>query len=108
MTWDDLVEESLKYIDLSRFPLRMKLRVRPPDQWDGRMPHMLVINMYVADRENPDNEIVVQFSKPISPLVQTASNAVDFVYLTVKAAVMHELDECWLVGGERVRDPHRR
>lgn len=24
----------------------------------------------------------------------------------VREAVLHELDECWLVDGQRVRDPH--
>jgi hypothetical protein len=105
------VEEALallRSIDVSRFP--MPLRVEPFTAWvRGRdSVHIeLWIHAMVSDRESGQ---VIRLKFTASESFAIGPGLIEMVQRWVhgelRAAVVHELDECFLVGGKRVADPH--
>jgi hypothetical protein len=107
------VKEALAYlasIDLSRFPMPLQLEVWRVEVVDIVAPLLALevwVHSIVADRVT-GSPIKVKFTGAhtflVGPgLVHTVARA---VREQVREAVLHELDECFLVGGARLYDPH--
>ncbi len=69
----------------------------------------ILVNMTGNDREtNKPQKFVQTHNIPYWEIehLRDDEDAIDLIYCELRAVVLHELDECLLVCGRRVRDPH--
>lgn len=94
-------------IELKGFPVNIEMWVER-DIYDGRM--FLHCKMPIADRDSGKADFLhtVSVDAPSSDLAWAAdpARAVAFVHKTLRSMLLHELDECFVVDGKRVFDPH--
>jgi hypothetical protein len=93
-------------LDVSRFPLPMRIesRIIPAPYADIVV---IEVTTYVKDRLNPELMIDVVFSERFNMDLFNRIPHEELLYGIVRRLVLHELDECWLVHGQRVHDPHK-
>lgn len=94
--WMELVRRT----DISRFGIKMRMEVI----WrSGRAPALL-ISMVANDRDTGE-EVTLSFSAPMPPWFGPEKGV---LWLRERLAqfLIHELDECMLVDGKRIYDPH--
>lgn len=122
----DPIQKLVKSIDLSRFPLKITLRWFP-DKMKSAGPvsgssfqeygeaGFVELSMVTQNREtgrplNVSGIVAVTMipgGLSEEETTQLLTNAEDTVYNGIMRLVLHELSECYLVGGKRIRDPHR-
>jgi hypothetical protein len=104
--------EPVDGICLSRFPLPMTIESRREMQyvpgshrcWGGVS---LRCTMQVQERDT-GRITDLNFEQIFSPEdIERAGDIEALVWRFVSDAVMHELAECWMVDGQRGRDPHQ-
>lgn len=107
-------------LDVSRFPAQMQLFSKmyctevlhtahgPVLSTRPRLVADLQCIMTVRDRDYPDRITLVTFQRSVSleDVERRMLGLENAVYDFIREAVLHELDECWLVNGIRTRDPH--
>jgi hypothetical protein len=123
LAWSKAAREAEDAIDLSRFPLALRIRM------EMRMPIgvEIAVQMAVVDRDAPAGKrdrMTVGTSEMVS--LEQLEELADFVargditrgsdarkhalvdraLLFVRSIVLHELDECTQVNGVRIYDPH--
>lgn len=74
------------------------------DVGSGNDPRILVL-IETKERDSGD-DIIVQLGDPIPHTIETADEALDFIYERVRAAWLHELNEAMHVLGVRRMDLH--
>lgn len=121
--WAKAAREAEDAIDLSRFPLKLQVQMQPE-----QVGVTIVVRMESIDRDAPagsskrarfqaddgvSHEVLERhvFALIDSGRAKTATDArkmvlVEFALRFVRSIVLHELDECTLVNGERIYDPH--
>lgn len=118
--WAEAAREAESSIDLSRFPLRLQVHMRL-----GHVGVTIAVQMRAEDRDAPGKQTRFEAEDGVShhELERMAYSFLDFgkakeagearkkalverTLLVVRSIVLHELDECTLVDGERIYDPH--
>jgi hypothetical protein len=97
-------------LDLSRFPVPIVIESKAGDPYPGHEEFTIVqlrATMRVNDRDAPERQVEVRFGRNVRELELRSRGEEEILYDIVRQALEHELRECWLVGGARVRDPHR-
>lgn len=87
-------------IDVSTFALPLRLAVKV---FEGNL--VLYIAMPTAPDRIGGGSKGRSFSK-ITPLPPSQRSALNWVRSVIRDAVLHELDECLIVDGTRLWDPH--
>lgn len=106
--WEDAQAEhsrnwkaAIAKVDLTRFP--MSIRVESFTQVFGGLALWLTAN--VVNRDEPGKTIPLT-SQRVLPAYSTEERAFDFIRACARDFIIHELDECILVDGKRIYDPH--
>lgn len=98
----------LASIDFSRFPVPIRFSWRFEEEITESL--VLKFEMPVFDRDTgkPSRISTVRsISVRDLPYILKLKHLVGLVREEVRKTLLHEIDECFLVGGERVFDPHR-
>lgn len=80
-------------------PIRIKVEVR----LDGVAVHL---ELDAPDIHTGEHQTVHHMHHAYVDQVLTEDQMLDVILRMVRSAVLHELDECLLVNGEQVNDPH--
>jgi hypothetical protein len=98
--------EHVRGLNVSRFPLPMVVESR---QFDIMFPEpdgfILRIHMLVLDRDTGEPKQIIFFHN-VHPLEVRSQGEVWSLHRALTIAVNHELNECFIVGGKRIFDPH--
>lgn len=94
--------------DVSRFCIHgLQLRIEPASRQFGEDAVAVSVLMKVNDRDTGEpSSIAIEKLLPGCAFVM-ASQRQRVVLSMLRDMVMHELDECFLVNGVRVLDPHK-
>ncbi|RTL06371.1 hypothetical protein EKK58_05320 [Candidatus Dependentiae bacterium] len=118
--WSRLAQQANDAIDVSKFPLRIVLKIRATEnncEFEigiiamGREGEPTTRPQKFAAIHNVSYEIIEQFAMCVSFYQEDRDAAVLGVLVTqgldlIRKVVLHELDECTLVRGIRLYDPH--
>lgn len=121
--WARAAREAEKAIDLSRFPLVLELHLQPRSTFVEVMVRMAVVDrdapagnkerMWVGTSETFSHDRLEWYGRYLHDTgrVKTGPESwemaiVEQVLIFIRSIVLHELDECTLVNGERIYDPH--
>lgn len=102
------IEEAIQRVDLSRFPIPMRLSAKP----DGAGRTMVLLDVVVKDRDTGVDlrlcisEVLPSWVAETWPGGTTQDRALRHILEFVRNFVLHELDECTMVDGVRCFDPH--
>lgn len=95
-------KEILKFINLDRFPIPIQLECSP-----GYSEFRLITSLQVKSIET--NEMIwIRSSVSVDISNFDQRDFLKFVQKQVHFMVVHELDECFMVEGMRIFDPHKR
>jgi hypothetical protein len=92
-------------LDVSHFPIPIRVESRAEFEY-GLQRFQIQVILRVKDRETGEN-VNVSIVESFIGDKYTREHAEEIIHWLVQRAVLHELDECWFVEDERVRDPHR-
>ncbi len=103
MIRDPLVDS----IDVSRFPMKMRIDAYVDNVADAYPIYHVRVIMRVIERDSDaDVEVVYSESAP-NLYLEDENQRLRFIHSVVRKAVDHELDECFVVNGRRIFDPHK-
>lgn len=121
-TWAKSAREAEEAIDLSRFPLGLAVRFQPHPFHVEIQVKMVVIDrdapagstqrMAVGTAELVSHDQIEQIAEYIARdnivewRVARKQALIERALLFVRSIILHELDECTLVDGKRIYDPH--
>lgn len=100
---DAEVHSEVARFEMKNFMCPVKIELRRSPGFDG---FDLFVTIAVPDRDTGSPTTINHARIFRTSDVRSPLQLHDMVYHTVKAAVLHELDESWRVDGVRVRDPH--
>lgn len=88
----------METVELNHFPIPLNIFVEEYDYI-----YNVRVNMYVRDREDPKKEILLTFTHNYFRDDFSRPEAIRHM---LHYAMTHEIDECLLVDGKRIFDPH--
>ena len=88
-------------LDVSRFPAQLKVGVSA----HGGVLYVGVQMHNLVERDSKSRRWSQIFSDN-TPIPSSVKDALDWVRSVIRRAILHELDECLLLDGDRPWDPH--
>lgn len=102
----DALEDAIARFDLTRMPFLCELR------FDGRIRHLeyhvtFVMHVRCVDTGNPVKVFTTQSFDVGAPEI-AREHAEYLILRLIRQGIEHEIDECLLVDGKRLCDPHEQ